>query len=97
MAAKLSAEARAAALTGLPGWSGCEDRDAISKTFVMHDFVEAFGLMTRVALIAERMGHHPDWRNVWNRVEVTLTTHDSGGVTDNDIRLARAIEDTVSG
>ena len=93
---KLTAQARAAALAGLPGWSGRDDRDAITKTFIMKDFVEAFGLMTRVALIAERMNHHPEWFNVWNRVEITLATHDSGGVTDTDIHLARAIEDAAS-
>jgi 4a-hydroxytetrahydrobiopterin dehydratase len=89
----LSGSARAAALLGLPGWEDREDRDALGKTFRFRDFTEAFSFMTRVALVAERMNHHPEWFNVYNRVEIVLATHDSGGVTDRDIRLAHAIED----
>ena len=95
MAQKLSAAARAAALADLPGWSDCDGRDAIAKTFVFKDFVRAFSFMTRVALAAERMNHHPEWSNVWNRVSITLATHDSGGVTEKDVALARAIEEAV--
>ncbi len=89
---KLAAAARAAALATLPGWADRDGRDAITKTFVFKDFVAAFSFMTRVALAAERMNHHPEWFNVWNRVEITLATHDSGGVTEKDVTLARAIE-----
>lgn len=88
----LSGAERAAAMLALPGWSECADRDAITKTFRFPDFAAAFSFMTRVALAAERLNHHPDWSNVYNRVEITLSTHDSGGVTLNDIGLARAIE-----
>lgn len=92
MATILSGAERAQAMLGLAGWRECDGRDAIARTFAFHDFVEAFGFMTRVALIAERMNHHPEWRNVYNRVEVTLATHDAGGVTDRDIRLAHAMD-----
>ena len=92
MAGKLDDEARAAALAGLDGWTEVEGRDAIRKAFRFADFNEAFAFMTRVALIAERMDHHPEWSNVYNRVEITLSTHDAGGVTENDVRLARYID-----
>ncbi len=92
MVQKLTAAARTAAFTQLPGWSDCDGRDAITKTFVFKDFVGAFAFMTRAALAAERMNHHPEWFNVWNRVEVTLSTHDAGGVTEKDMALARAME-----
>ena len=87
--------ARASAMLGLPGWQECGDRDAIRKTFRFHDFAEAFGFMTRVALTAERMNHHPEWLNVYDRVEITLCSHDAGGVTQRDIRLAHAIDDAA--
>lgn len=90
---KLADPARAAALADLPGWNACDGRDAITKTFIFKDFVGAFAFMTRVALTAERMNHHPEWSNVWNRVVVTLTTHDAGGVTEKDLTLAHAMED----
>jgi 4a-hydroxytetrahydrobiopterin dehydratase len=97
MREKLSAEARVAALKGLPGWRALADRDAIAKSFRFADFNRAFGFMARVALKAERMDHHPEWFNVYNRVEVTLSTHDAGGVTQLDIDLARFIEDAANG
>ncbi|MGB0684446.1 MAG: 4a-hydroxytetrahydrobiopterin dehydratase [Magnetovibrionaceae bacterium] len=89
MAAKKLDEAGIdAALKGLDGWSKRADRDAITKTFTFADFNRAFGFMAQSALMAEKMDHHPEWFNVYNRVEVTLATHDSGGVTDLDIKLA---------
>lgn len=92
MAAKLSADARKAALDGLPGWADVPGRDAIQKKFEFKDFNQAFGFMTRAALVAEKMNHHPEWFNVYKTVEVTLSTHDAGGVTDLDIKLAQAME-----
>lgn len=80
------------ALSGLPGWSLVEGREAIAKSFAFADFGEAFSFMTRVALAAEKMDHHPEWFNVWNRVEVTLSTHDAGGVTAKDVSLADFID-----
>ena len=91
MAERLSAEARKAALKGLPGWKEVEGRDAIARTFVFKDFNEAFGFMSRAALVAEKNDHHPEWRNVYKTVEVVLSTHDAGGVTANDIELAEAM------
>jgi 4a-hydroxytetrahydrobiopterin dehydratase len=96
MAEKLSPEARVEALAGLPGWSDVEGRDAIVKTFQFKTFNQAFGFMTRTALKAEQMNHHPEWFNVYNRVEVTLATHDAGGVTDLDIRLAAFMDKAAS-
>ena len=89
---KLTGEARANAIGGLREWVEVSDRDAICKTFTFKDFNQAFGFMTRVALMAEKMNHHPEWFNVYNRVEVMLTTHDAGGVSDKDIRLATFID-----
>lgn len=89
MAEKLDTEARAAELMNLEGWDEVEGRDAITKTFTFKDFNQAFGFMTRVALKAERMDHHPEWFNVYNRVDVTLSTHDAGGLTMRDIKLAQ--------
>ena len=84
------------ALEKLPLWSDLPGgRDAISRTFVFADFNAAFAFMARVALKAERMDHHPEWSNVWNRVEVTLTTHDAGGVTGRDIALARFMDEAA--
>jgi 4a-hydroxytetrahydrobiopterin dehydratase len=91
MAERLSAEARKAALKDLPGWSEMAGREAIARTFTFKDFNEAFGFMSRVALIAEKRDHHPEWRNVYKTVEVVLATHDAGGVTALDIELARAM------
>lgn len=89
MAHALSGDQRTSALAGLAGWQEVDGRDAISKTFKFKDFNAAFGFMTRIALIAEKADHHPEWFNVYNRVEVTLTTHDAGGVTEKDINLAQ--------
>ena len=88
MAEKLSDAARAAAMADLTGWAEVDGRDAISKTFTFKDFNQAFGFMSRVALKAEAMNHHPEWFNVWNRVDVTLSTHDAGGLTELDVELA---------
>jgi len=89
--ARLTAEARKSALQALPGWAEVKGRDAISRTFVFRDFNEAFGFMSRVALVAEKHDHHPEWRNVYKTVEVVLSTHDAGGVTHKDLELARAM------
>ena len=88
MAQKLTAEARKAALTTLAGWTDVAGRDAIAKKFVFKDFNEAFGFMTRAALVAEKLDHHPEWFNVYKTVEVTLSTHDAGGLTELDVTLA---------
>ncbi len=88
MRAKLTGEARKAALAKLTGWSEVSGRDAIAKKFVFKDFNAAFGFMTRAALVAEKLDHHPEWFNVYKTVEVTLSTHDAGGVTELDVKLA---------
>ena len=93
MVERLSAEARKSALQGLPGWSEAPGREAIARTFVFKDFNEAFGFMSRAALLAEKMDHHPEWFNVYKTVDVTLSTHDAGGVTENDIKMAQAMEE----
>jgi 4a-hydroxytetrahydrobiopterin dehydratase len=80
------------AIAQLSGWTAQAGRDAIVKTYKFADFNEALGFMSRVALVAEKMDHHPEWSNVYNRVEVTLTTHDAGGVTQKDIDLARFMD-----
>ncbi|MGN6271009.1 MAG: 4a-hydroxytetrahydrobiopterin dehydratase [Sphingomonas sp.] len=92
MVEQLSEAERADALDGLPDWDYDEARDAISRTFTFADFSEAFAFMTRVALLAEKADHHPEWSNVWNRVEITLTTHDAGGLSGRDVEMAEAIE-----
>lgn len=86
-----------AALAALPGWNRVPGRSAIIKEFRFADFREAFGFMTRVALLAEKMDHHPEWFNVWNRVEITLSTHDAGGLSARDMKLAAAIDKVVGG
>jgi len=96
MVAKLDGAARAAALAGLPGWADVAGRDAIHKTYKFTSFVEAFGFMTSVALLAERMDHHPEWFNVYNRVDVTLTTHDAQGLSERDVKLAKAMDALVA-
>ena len=91
----LSEAERADALDGLPEWDYDEARDAITRSLVSADFVEAFGFMTQVALMAEKANHHPEWRNVFNRVEILLTTHDAGGLSGRDIEMAEAIDAIV--
>jgi 4a-hydroxytetrahydrobiopterin dehydratase len=86
-----------AALERLPGWAAVEGRDAIAKTFRFADFNTTFGWMTRVALTAEKLDHHPEWFNVYNRVDVVLATHDAEGVTELDVTLARAMEEFAPG
>ncbi len=92
MVEKLSAEARRRALADLRGWSEVENRDAIQKSFQFKDFNQAWGFMSRVALAAEKMDHHPEWFNVYNRVEITLSTHDCGGLSERDLALAGSID-----
>jgi len=89
MAERLTPDARAAALAELDGWSLAEGREAIVKRFKFEDFAAAFGFMAGAALAAEKMDHHPEWSNVYDTVEVTLTTHDAGGVTPLDVALAK--------
>lgn len=84
------------ALSQLQGWSAVKGREAICKSYRFKDFSEAFGFMSRVALAAEKLDHHPEWLNVYGRVEVTLATHDAGGVTELDVRLAK-IMDQIAG
>jgi 4a-hydroxytetrahydrobiopterin dehydratase len=92
MTATLSDAEREAALGTLSGWALVPGRDAIRKSFTFGDFVEAFGFMARVALLAEKADHHPEWSNVYNRVEILLTSHDAGGLSARDVALAQAID-----
>jgi 4a-hydroxytetrahydrobiopterin dehydratase len=92
MAKTLDAAARTRLAQRLANWQLLAGRDAIHRTFVFKDFNEAFGFMARSALVAEQMNHHPEWTNVWNRVEVTLSTHDAGGLTERDVELAEAMD-----
>ena len=92
MVDKLSGAARAKELAGLKGWREVTGRDAIHKEYKLKYYNAAYGFMTRVALTAERMDHHPEWFNVYNRVEITLSTHDAGGVSERDIKLAAFID-----
>ena len=96
MVDRLGAAERRRAMARLTGWTKVRGRDAIHKAYRFKDFNEAFGFMGRVALTAEKMDHHPEWRNVYNRVEITLTTHDAGGVSARDVALARFI-DSIAG
>ncbi|MEA3038542.1 MAG: 4a-hydroxytetrahydrobiopterin dehydratase [Sphingomonadales bacterium] len=89
---ELTDSERDEALGRLPEWRYDADAKAIRRSFVFADFSEAFAFMTRVALAAEKLDHHPDWSNVWNRVDIALTTHDSGGLTRRDLALARTID-----
>ena len=91
VAERLSVEARKAALAELAGWKEASGREAIERTFTFKDFNEAFGFMSRAALVAEKNDHHPEWRNVYKTVEVVLATHDADGVTQRDIELAKAM------
>lgn len=95
MAEKLNAEARQALAAELPGWELLEGRDALKKTFTFKTFSQAWGFMSRVALAAEKLNHHPEWFNVYNAVEITLTTHDCGGLSDLDVTLAKRIDKFV--
>ncbi|MFC7475760.1 4a-hydroxytetrahydrobiopterin dehydratase [Dankookia sp. GCM10030260] len=92
----LDATARAGLAAALPDWTLAAGRDAIHRGFRFRDFSEAWGFMARVALLAEAQDHHPEWSNVWNRVEILLTTHDAGGLSARDVRLAQAIDGLVS-
>ena len=84
------------ALRSLTGWTAGEGRDAILKSFRFADFSAAWGWMNRVALLAEKMDHHPEWSNVYNRVDVLLTTHDADGVTELDLRMARFMDEAAA-
>jgi 4a-hydroxytetrahydrobiopterin dehydratase len=92
MAQKLDAAARKSALAKLNGWSDVSGRDAITRKFTFKNFNEAFGFMSRAALVAEKMDHHPEWSNVYKTVDVTLSTHDAGGLTELDVKLAEAMD-----
>ncbi len=97
MAQKLNDTERADALKNLSAWGDAPGRNAIRRIFQFRDFNEAFGFMARAALIAEKMDHHPEWFNVYKTVDVTLSTHDAGGVTDKDIKLATAMDRLADG
>ena len=90
--AELSQVERLAALAKLQDWTSTRDGKAIARSFRFVDFNEAFGFMTRVALLADKADHHPEWSNVYNRVEITLTTHDAGGLSERDVAMAKAID-----
>lgn len=92
---QLSEAERAEALDALDSWDFDEARDAITRIFTFPDFSQAFAFMTRVALLAEKADHHPEWTNVWNRVEILLTTHDAGGLSHRDVDMAEAIDALV--
>lgn len=96
MVKRLTDDERKAALAELTDWSHDTKRDALTRTFKFSDFVEAFGFMTRVAILAEKAEHHPEWHNVYNRVEVLLTTHDAKGLSQRDVDLARRIDATAA-
>lgn len=97
MVEKMTGHARKAALAKLAGWSEVDGRDAIRRKFTFKNFSEAFGFMTRAALVAEKLDHHPEWFNVYNTVEVTLATHDAGGVTERDVKLAQEMNELAHG
>ena len=96
MAKKLEGTDRSNALASLIGWDELKDRNAITKNYQLSDFNSAFGFMSRVAIKAEKMDHHPEWFNVYNRVEVTLSTHDAGGITQLDIELAKFMDEITT-
>src|SRR5215211_1132458 len=96
MAERLTAEARKSALAELSGWSETSGHEAIARTFSFKDFSEAFGFMSRAALVAEKNDHHPEWKKVYKAVEGVLATHDAGGVTQRDIDLAKAMNAIAS-
>jgi 4a-hydroxytetrahydrobiopterin dehydratase len=93
MVERLHGAARSAALKELSGWTEVQDRDAIRKTYHFGTFREAWGFMSQVALLAEKMDHHPEWFNVYNRVEIILTTHDVEGLSERDVKLAHAVDE----
>jgi 4a-hydroxytetrahydrobiopterin dehydratase len=95
MVQQLSQAEREDALEGLPEWDYQDGRDAITRSFTFDDFSQAFAFMTQVALLAEKSDHHPEWSNVWNRVDILLTTHDAGGLSGRDIDMAQAIDALV--
>ncbi|MEN3745695.1 4a-hydroxytetrahydrobiopterin dehydratase [Sphingomonas sp. HF-S3] len=95
MVTRLTDGLRDESLASLPEWRHEPARDAIVRSFAFRDFVEAFGFMTRVALLAEKADHHPEWSNVWNKVDILLTTHDAGGLSIRDIQMAQAIDALV--
>lgn len=95
MVATLTEAERRALADTLPDWRLVEGRDAITRGFRFADFSAAWGFMSRVALLAEQQGHHPEWCNVWNRVDITLSTHDAGGLSARDVTLATAIDALV--
>lgn len=92
MIEQLTEAERTAALDALGDWDYDDARDAITRQFLFADFSEAFAFMARVALLAEQQDHHPEWSNVWNRVDILLTTHDAGGLSARDVKLAKAID-----
>lgn len=93
--AQLTEQERAAALAELSDWSLAREGAAMERTFKFGNFIEAFGFMTRAAILAEKADHHPEWFNVYNKVEITLTTHDAGGLSDRDVALAKQIDALV--
>lgn len=95
MTEKLTSDARAQALGDLDGWSDVTGRDAIQKDFKFKNFAQAWGWMTQIAIVAEKMNHHPEWSNVYNRVHVVLTTHDADGLSALDIALAQKMDATA--
>src|SRR5437764_13072289 len=95
MIPKLSAKERESALASLSGWSHDAERDGLRRRFTFADFSQAFGFMAQVALLAEKADHHPEWSNVWNRVDILLTTHDAGGLSARDVALAQKIDALV--
>lgn len=97
MVEKLEGNERSVKLSELEGWEERKDRDAIGCRFEFSNFNEAFGFMTRVAMFAEKTDHHPEWFNVYKTVDVTLSTHDAGGVTDRDIRMAKFMNKAAKG
>ena len=97
MTSKLTPAERAALTAEIPDWTTEPSRDAITRTFVFADFVQAFGFMSQVALVAERMDHHPEWSNVYKTVNVLLTTHDDKGLTRKDVELARSMDRIARG
>jgi 4a-hydroxytetrahydrobiopterin dehydratase len=92
MVEQLNEQERAAALDRLGEWDYDDARDALTRSFLFADFSEAFAFMARVALLAEKFDHHPEWSNVWNRVDILLTTHDAGGLSARDVRMAEAVD-----